>query len=104
MAAPAFEMEGWLKKKSPKAQGMKVIELWQKRYFVLGGGGLRYYKTEKAAQSSSADSLKAIRLEQVLWATPNPRHDDMFIIDLGQERKVKLQACLLYTSPSPRDS
>ena len=86
------EIEGWLKKKSPKAQGSKVVDLWQRRYFVLGGGELRYFKSEKAASLSNAESLKAIRLDQVLGAAPNPKHLDMFLIDLGQERKVKLQA------------
>ena len=33
-----------------------------------------------------------ISLEQILWATVNPRHPDAFVLDLGQERKVKLQA------------
>ena len=41
---------------------------------------------------SNGESLKSIRLEQVLWATVNPRHPDAFVIDLGHERKVKLQA------------
>lgn len=58
-------------------------------YFVLSGGELKYYKTEKAAHLSNADSLKAIRLEHVLAASANPRHADMFIIDLGLERKVR---------------
>lgn len=59
---------------------------------MLSGGELKYYKTEKAAHMSNADSLKAIRLEHVIAANVNPRHADMFIIDLGLERKVKLQA------------
>ena len=123
------EMEGWLKKKSPKTQGKKMVDIWQRRcapklcavrllralhaarrahasrvpptmcvrgaarsYFVLSGGELKYYKTEKEAHLSNADSLKAIRLEHVLAATMNPKHPDMFIIDLGMDRKVKLQA------------
>ena len=121
------EIEGWLKKKSPKTQGKKMMDVWQRRrastppclrpacsvagyarrahrltgwerwnaprrYFVLSGGELKYYKTEKAAHMSNAESLKAIALEHVLAATANPRHVDMFIIDLGLERKVKLQA------------
>jgi len=90
--AATGEMEGWLKKKSPKTQGSKVLDLWQRRYFVLRDGGLSYYKTEKAASLSNAESLKSIRLEQVLGASSNPRHHEMFLIDLGQERKVKLQA------------
>lgn len=91
-AASSGEMEGWLKKKSPKTQGKKMMDVWQKRYFVLSAGELKYYKTEKAAHLSNAESLKAIRLEHVIAATANPRHADMFIIDLGLERKVKLQA------------
>lgn len=71
-----------------------------RRYFVLSGGELKYFKTEKAAHVSNADSLKSIRLEHVLAATVNPRHTDMFIIDLGLERKVKLQA----GSEAERDS
>jgi len=88
----AGEMEGWLKKKSPKTSGKKVVDIWQRRFFVLSGGELKYFKTEKAAHLSNADSLKSIRLEHVLAAAVNPRHADMFIIDLGLERKVKLQA------------
>mmetsp|Transcript_23154 Transcript_23154/g.46335 ORF Transcript_23154/g.46335 Transcript_23154/m.46335 type:complete len:202 (-) Transcript_23154:328-933(-) len=86
------EMEGWLKKKSPKTSGKKMMDVWQRRYFVLSGGELKYYKTEKTAHLSNADSLKSIRLEHVVAASVNPRHVDMFIIDLGLERKVKLQA------------
>lgn len=85
-------MEGWLKKKSPKTQGKKVLDLWQRRYFVLSAGELSYYKTEKAAKSSSAESLKSIRLAEVRSASVNPRHADMFVLDLGHDKKVKLQA------------
>ena len=109
-----------LKKKSPKTTAAKkAIDAWQKRYFVLSAGELRYYKvrrpqapsllsrtgtlahhlatrarlqSEKAAHMSNGESLKAISLEQILWATVNPRHPDAFVLDLGQERKVKLQA------------
>jgi len=92
-SASSGEMEGWLKKKSPKTSvAKKAVDAWQKRYFVLSGGELRYYKSEKAAHMSNGESLKSIRLEQVLWATVNPRHPDAFVIDLGHERKVKLQA------------
>jgi hypothetical protein len=63
-----------------------------RRYFVLSGGELKYFKTEKAAHVSNADSLKSIRLEHVLAATTNPKHTDMFMINLGMEQKVKLQA------------
>lgn len=49
-------------------------------------------QTEKAAHMSNGESLKSIRLDQVLWATINPRHTDSFVIDLGHDRKVKLQA------------
>jgi uncharacterized membrane protein YgcG len=86
------EMEGWLKKKSPKTQGKKLMDVWQKRYFVLSGGELKYFKTEKSAHLSNADSLKAIRVADVRSAMGNPRHADMFVIDLGLEKKVKLQA------------
>ena len=41
---------------------------------------------------SNGESLKSISLDEVLWATVNPRHPDSFVIDLGKERKVKLQA------------
>ena len=68
------------------------MDSWQRRYFVLSSGELRYYKTEKAAHMSNGESLKAISLDEVLWATVNPRHPDSFVIDLGKERKVKLQA------------
>ena len=85
-------MEGWLRKKSPKTQGKKVMDLWQKRYFTLSGGELKYFKSEKAAHASHADCLKKIRLAEVLNATANPRHADMFVIDLGHDKKVKLQA------------
>ena len=63
-----------------------------RRYFVLGEGELKYYKTEKLAGLSSSEPLKSIPLSQVLCATVNPRHADMFVVDLGLERKVKLQA------------
>lgn len=82
-----------LKKKSPKTTAAKkAIDTWQRRYFVLSGGTLSYFKTEKAAHMSNSESLKAISLEQVLFATVNPRLPESFVIDLGQERKVKLQA------------
>ena len=68
------------------------MDAWQRRYFVLSGGELRYYKTEKAAHTSNGEALKAISLEQVVSASVNPRHPDSLVIDLGQERRVKLQA------------
>ena len=85
-------MEGYLKKKSPKTQGKHIMDVWQKRYFVLSDAELKYYKTEKAASSSDAEPLKSIAMAQVLAAVVNPRHADMFVVDLGAERKVKLQA------------
>ena len=85
-------MEGYLKKKSPKTQGKHIMDVWQKRYFVLSDAELKYYKTEKAAASSDAEPLKSIAMAQVLAAVVNPRHADMFVVDLGAERKVKLQA------------
>ena len=92
MQPSAGEMEGWLKKKTPKAQGSKMLESWQKRYFVLGGGELKYFKTEKAASLSNAESLKAIPISQIFGASTNPKHSDTFMLDLGNDRKVKLQA------------
>jgi hypothetical protein len=87
------EMEGWLKKKSPKAAGSsKILDSWQRRYFVLGGGELKYFKSEKAASLSNAESLKAIPISQIFGAYPNPKHTEMFLVDLGNDRKVKLQA------------
>ena len=86
-------MQGYLKKKSPRAQGSnKVVDSWQKRYFVLANNQLKYFKTEKDAASSSAEPLKMISLAHVQQAAPNPKHADMFMIDLGSDRKVKLQA------------
>ena len=34
------EKEGWLQKQSEGRMGIKI---WQRRYFVLGRGNLRYY-------------------------------------------------------------
>jgi len=87
-------MQGYLKKKSPKMQGKKVVDVWQKRFFVLDKADeqLKYYKTEKNAASSSEEPLKSIALVQVHCAVANPKHANMFTIDLGAERKVKLQA------------
>ena len=88
-------MQGYLKKKSPKSpktHGHTVVDIWQKRYFVLSDHQLKYYKTEKDAASSSAEPLKMIALVNVQCAAPNPKHTDMFLIDLGADRKVKLQA------------
>ena len=45
-------MQGYLKKKSPRTQGKKMVDHWQKRYFVLADHQLKYYKTEKDAASS----------------------------------------------------
>ena len=59
---------------------------------MLSDAELKYYKTEKAAASSDAEPLKSIAMAQVLAAVVNPRHADMFVVDLGAERKVKLQA------------
>ena len=59
---------------------------------MLTDGELKYYKTEKLAFLSNSEPLKSIALSQVLCATLNPRHVDMFVVDLGLERKVKLQA------------
>ena len=82
-----------LKKKSPKTTtAKKALDAWQKRYFVLSGGELRYYKSEKTANMSNGESIKSISLEQVLCATVNPRQPEAFVIDLGHDRKVKLQA------------
>ena len=93
-------MQGYLKKKSPKALGKgKVVDVWQKRYFVLTGAQLKYYKDKQGAEqatSSSREPLKMIAMAQVHSAAPNPKHLDMLTIDLGAERKVKLQA------PPPR--
>ena len=89
-------MQGYLKKKSPKALGKgKVVDVWQKRYFVLTGAQLKYYKDKHGAEtstSSSREPLKMIAMAQVHSAAPNPKHLDMLTIDLGAERKVKLQA------------
>ena len=79
-------MQGYLKKKSPKSpktHGHTVVDIWQKRYFVLSDHQLKYYKTEKDAASSSAEPLKMIALVNVQCAAPNPKHTDMFLIDLG---------------------
>jgi len=91
MVAPG-ELEGYLKKKSPKTQGKKMVDVWQRRYFVLGGGELKYYKTEKQASTSDSEALKSIAMSSVHSASANPRHADMLVIDFGGERKVKLQA------------
>ena len=85
-------MQGYLKKKSPKQQGKAVVDVWQRRYFVLADDKLQYFRTEKDAASSSEQPLKSIALAQVRSAAPNPKHRDMIIIDLGAERRVKLQA------------
>ena len=86
-------MQGYLKKKSPKALGKgKVVDVWQKRYFVLTGAQLKYYKDKQGAEqatSSSREPLKMIAMAQVHSAAPNPKHLDMLTIDLGAERKVK---------------
>ena len=93
MRARACAPRAGLKKKSPKTSAAKkAMDAWQKRYFVLSGGTLSYYKTEKAAHMSNGESLKAISLEQVVRATVNHKHSESFVIDLGKERKVKLQA------------
>ena len=88
--------QGYLKKKSPKALGKgKVVDVWQKRYFVLTGAQLKYYKDKNGAETSTSsrrDPLKMIAMAQVHSAAPNPKHLDMLTIDLGAERKVKLQA------------
>ena len=81
-AASSGELEGYLKKKSPKTQGKKMVDVWQKRcdaqppapvsqdaicagwharYFVLAGGELKYYKTEKQASTSDGEALKVVR-------------------------------------------
>ena len=62
------------------------------RFFVLSGGELKYFKNEKDAFLSNSQALKAIPLHEVLCAIVNPKHHDMFVIDLGSEKKVKLQA------------
>ena len=59
---------------------------------MLAGGELKYFKTEKLAHMSNPEPLKSIALSEVLCTTVNPKHVDMFVIDLGVERKVKLQA------------
>ena len=90
--AARHQMQGYLKKKSPKPQGKAVVDVWQRRYFVLADDKLQYFRTEKDAASSSEQPLKSIALAQVRSAAPNPKHRDMIIIDLGAERRVKLQA------------
>mmetsp|Transcript_71529 Transcript_71529/g.159059 ORF Transcript_71529/g.159059 Transcript_71529/m.159059 type:complete len:198 (-) Transcript_71529:554-1147(-) len=96
----AAEMQGWLKKKSPKTQGKRVLDVWQKRFFVLSAGELKYFKNEKDAFLSNSQPLKAIPLHIVLCAQVNPKHTDMFVVDLGNDKKVKLQA----TSERDRDN
>ena len=89
-------MQGYLKKKSPKALGKgKVVDVWQRRYFVLTGDQLKYYKDKHGADTSTSSSrqpLKTIAMADVRQAAPNPKHLDMLTVDLGAERKVKLQA------------
>ena len=57
-----MEKEGYLKKKSPKTQGKKVMDIWQKRYFVLTDGKLMYFKTDKQAAMSNSVPLKVHRV------------------------------------------
>ena len=59
---------------------------------MLSGGELKYFKNEKEAHLSNSQPLKSIPLSEVLCATVNPRHADMFVVDLGGDKKVKLQA------------
>ena len=93
---PVIVRQGYLKKKSPKALGKgKVVDVWQKRYFVLTTSQLKYYKDKQGAETSTSsrrDPLKMIAMAQVHSAAANPKHQDMLTIDLGAERKVKLQA------------
>ena len=88
--------QGYLKKKSPKALGKgKVVDVWQKRYFVLTTAQLKYYKDKQGAETSTSsrrEPLKMIAMAQVHSAAANPKHHDMLTIDLGAERKVTLHA------------
>ena len=73
----------------------KVVDVWQKRYFVLTNSQLKYYKDKQGAETSTSsrrEPLKMIAMAQVHSAAANPKHQDMLTIDLGAERKVKLQA------------
>ena len=88
-------MEGYLKKKSPKTQGKMLVDVWQKRYFVLTTAQLKYYKDKQGAETSTSsrrEPLKMIAMAQVHSAAANPKHHDMLTIDLGAERKVTLHA------------
>ena len=86
-------MQGYLKKKSPKALGKgKVVDVWQKRFFVLTGAQLKYYKDKHGAEtstSSSREPLKMIAMAQVQSAAPNPKHLDMLPIDLGAAARTR---------------
>ena len=93
---PVIVRQGYLKKKSPKALGKgKVVDVWQKRYFVLTTAQLKYYKDKQGAETSTSsrrEPLKMIAMAQVHSAAANPKHHDMLTIDLGAERKVKPHA------------
>ena len=93
---PVIVRQGYLKKKSPKALGKgKVVDVWQKRYFVLTTAQLKYYKDKQGAETSTSsrrEPLKMIAMAQVHSAAANPKHHDMLTIDLGAERKVTLHA------------
>ena len=93
---PVIVRQGYLKKKSPKALGKgKVVDVWQKRYFVLTTAQLKYYKDKQGAETSTSsrrEPLKMIAMAQVHSAAANPKHHDMLTIDLGAECKVKLHA------------
>ena len=93
---PVIVRQGYLKKKSPKALGKgKVVDVWQKRYFVLTTAQLKYYKDKQGAETSTSsrrEPLKMIAMAQGHSAAANPKHHDMLTIDLGAERKVTLHA------------
>ena len=59
---------------------------------MLADGELRYFKDQKAASLSNSVPLKSISLSAVHCAAANPKHANMFVVDMGVERKVKLQA------------
>ena len=50
------QMQGYLKKKSPRNQGKTVVDHWQKRYFVIEGSRVRYYQQQPGTKAGESGS------------------------------------------------
>ena len=82
--------------------GYDTTDPQMRGYHYLNNNGIRVYNTEEYILDNYNINFEEIDRRIELLKTELMQTDDMRECDKIQERVTKL-ACLLYTSPSPRD-